>query len=66
MTKTQVETKIKELTRDIRIMEEIVNGERENYTQHSVPALQEAIQNYKEKLTAYETLNATLLGEGGI
>lgn len=61
-----LEIKIKELTRDIRIMEDIVSGKIENYTQHPIPVLQASIMDYKFKLKKLEARLNVLNGKSDV
>ena len=38
------------LERDIKIMEDILSGKIENYTQHPLPILREGLADYQNKL----------------
>ena len=45
------------LERDIKIIEDILDGKMENYTQHPLPILREGLADYQNKLNKLQQEN---------
>ena len=54
------------LERDIKIMEDILDGKMENYTQHPLPILREGLADYQNKLNKLQQENFVTTGTNDI
>ena len=54
------------LERDIKIMEDILDGKMENYTQHPLPILREGLVDYQNKLNKLQQENIVTIGTNDI
>lgn len=54
------------LERDIKIIEDILDGKMENYTQHPLPILREGLADYQNKLNKLQQENIVTIGTNDI
>jgi hypothetical protein len=50
------------LERDIKIIQDILDGKIENYTQHPLPILREGLADYQNKLNKLQQENIAVKG----
>lgn len=53
---------ISQLERDIKIIQDILDGKIENYTQHPLPILREGLSDYQNKLNKLQQENVAVKG----
>lgn len=53
---------ISQLERDIKIIQDILDGKMENYTQHPLPILREGLSDYQNKLNKLQQENIAVKG----
>jgi len=53
---------ISQLERDIKIIQDILDGKMENYTQHPLPILREGLADYQNKLNKLQQENIAVKG----
>lgn len=53
---------ISQLERDIKIIQDILDGKIENYTQHPLPILREGLSDYQYKLNKLQQENIAVKG----
>ena len=53
---------ISQLERDIKIIQDILDGKIENYTQHPLPILRKGLSDYQNKLNKLQQENIAVKG----
>ena len=60
--KNYKEAQIAQLERDIKIIQDILDGKIENYTHHPLPILREGLSDYQNKLNKLQQENIAVKG----